>query len=130
MLRKTIVLGAVAILLSLTTSVIAGHAHALTADTFDSTLGTKPALVEFYAPWCGHCKIYAQLGEAFSSKKDKVLIAKADADNERALASRFGIQGYPTLKWFPNGVDSPPEDYSGGRDLESLTQFVTKKSGV
>ncbi|KAF9910942.1 hypothetical protein EC991_005116 [Linnemannia zychae] len=155
MLRKTLVLSAVAIILSLAAKALAdGHVHALTADTFDSTLGTKPALVEFYAPWCGHCKnlepvrhnilrandirfnmtyphfIYAQLGEAYASKKDHVLIAKADADSERQLASRFGIRGYPTIKWFPEGIEQPPEDYNGGRDLESLSQFVAEKSGV
>ncbi|KAG9061599.1 hypothetical protein KI688_007178 [Linnemannia hyalina] len=102
--------------------------------TAKKTLGSKPALVEFYAPWCGYCKnlepIYAQLGEAFSTKKDKFLIAKADADSERTLASRFGIRGYPTIKWFPQGIDAVAEEYTGGRDLESLTEFVTKKTGV
>ncbi|KAG0074534.1 hypothetical protein BGZ90_010684 [Linnemannia elongata] len=136
MLRKSIVLGAVTILLTLAASVVLAdeHVHALTSETFDSTLGSKPALVEFYAPWCGHCKnlepIYAQLGEAFSTKKDKLLIAKADADSERTLASRFGIRGYPTIKWFPQGIDAVAEEYNGGRDLESLTEFVTKKTGL
>ncbi|KAK5815672.1 thioredoxin-like protein [Linnemannia elongata] len=136
MLRKSIVLGAVTVLLTLAASVVLAeeHVHALTSETFDSTLGSKPALVEFYAPWCGHCKnlepIYAQLGEAFSTKKDKLLIAKADADSERTLASRFGIRGYPTIKWFPQGIDAVAEEYNGGRDLESLTEFVTKKTGL
>lgn len=58
------------------------------------------------------------------------MIAKVDADAHRELGSRFGIKGFPTLKWFPKGVDGDPEDYSGGRDLESLAAFVSKKSGV
>jgi protein disulfide-isomerase A6 len=58
------------------------------------------------------------------------MIAKADADAERLLASRFNIQGYPTIKWFPAGIDQVAEDYTGGRDLESLSAFVTKKTGV
>lgn len=66
---------------------------------------------------------------AFAEKSDKVLIAKANADEHRQLGARFGVKGYPTIKWFPNGINSAPEDYKGGRDLDSLASFVTDKSG-
>ena len=56
-------------------------------------------------------------------------IAKVDADAERDLGKRFGIQGFPTLKFF-DGKSDKPEDYKGGRDLESLTAFITEKTGV
>ncbi|KAL4940906.1 hypothetical protein BDV06DRAFT_195683 [Aspergillus oleicola] len=93
----------------------------------------KPALVEFFAPWCGHCKnlapVYEELGQAFEHAADKVSIAKVDADANRDLGKRFGIQGFPTLKWF-DGKSDTPEDYKGGRDLESLTAFITEKTGI
>lgn len=73
--------------------------------------------------------MYEELGEAFADKKDKVLIAKANADEHKQLGSRFGVRGYPTIKWFPNGINSEPEDYKGGRDLDSLSSFVANKSG-
>lgn len=93
----------------------------------------KPTLVEFFAPWCGHCKtlapVYEELAFAFESVKDKVQIAKVDADAERSLGKRFGVQGFPTLKFF-DGKSDKPQDYKSGRDLESLSNFITEKTGV
>ncbi|KAK3378452.1 thioredoxin-like protein [Podospora didyma] len=93
----------------------------------------KPTLVEFFAPWCGHCKtlapVYEELATALEFAKDKVQIAKVDADAEKALGKRFGVQGFPTLKFF-DGKSDTPTDYNGGRDLESLTAFITEKTGV
>lgn len=94
----------------------------------------KPALVEFFAPWCGHCKklapIYEELATAFGAAGDKVSIANVDADEHKSLGKRFGIQGFPTLKWFDGKKDSEPIDYQGGRDLESLSKFITEKTGI
>jgi protein disulfide-isomerase A6 len=106
----------------------------LIPDNFDRiALGGKPALVEFFAPWCGHCKtlapVYEELAQNFAFAKDQVVIAKVDADSEKSLGKRFGVQGFPTIKFF-DGKSNQPEDYNGGRDLESLTEFITKKTGV
>lgn len=105
----------------------------LTNDNFDSVVnGDKFAFVEFYAPWCGHCKAlaptYEQLGEAFA-KADDVIIAKVDADGDKTLGSRFGVSGFPTLKYFPKGSTSA-EEYSGGRDIKDLVSFIESKSGA
>lgn len=107
----------------------------VTSKNFDALVGSTPSLVEFYAPWCGHCKnlapVYEQLADAFASHKGKVQIVKTDADGEgKELGQKFGVSGFPTLKWFPNGAGSEPEAYEGGRDLEALAEFISKKAGV
>jgi protein disulfide-isomerase A6 len=74
--------------------------------------------------------VYEELSAAYQHAKDKVIIAKVDADEHRSLGNRFGIQGFPTLKWFAKGSDlAHPDDYEGGRSLEDLSEYITKKSG-
>jgi len=110
----------------------AGNVVELSPTNFDEHVGgSKPALVEFFAPWCGHCKslapIYAELATLY--KNEPVVIASVDADNHKDLGSKFGVSGFPTLKWFPAG-SKEPEEYSGGRELNDFTDFINKKAGT
>ncbi|KAJ3075058.1 hypothetical protein HDU98_009346 [Podochytrium sp. JEL0797] len=131
-------------LLAFAAIALASNVVVLTPDNFDKVVdGSKAVLVEFYAPvefdlpvivastLCGHCKtlapIYEELADAFVKEKG-LIIAKVDADAHKALGTKFGVTGFPTLKWFPKGK-TDPEDYSSGRDLDALTAFVTTKTG-
>jgi protein disulfide-isomerase A6 len=107
---------------------------ALDETTFDQYVGGKnAAFVEFYAPWCGHCKnlqpVWAQLYETFNPATDGVTIAKVDADKHSSLGSKYGVTGFPTIKYFPAN-SKKPEDYEGGRDIKDLVEFVNKKVGT
>jgi len=73
--------------------------------------------------------VYEELADAFAAHGDKVTIAKVNADNHKSLGKRFGVQGFPTLKWF-DGRSDTPSDYKSGRDIESLSSFVAEKAGI
>jgi protein disulfide-isomerase-like protein len=106
---------------------------ALDESKFDAeVLGEKGALVEFFAPWCGHCKKLAPEYEKVASSfvgEDSVVIASVDATEFGPLASKYDVTGYPTIKWFPPG-SSEPEDYSGGRSAENFIDFINEKMGT
>jgi len=104
----------------------------LTPANFDEHVGgDQPALVEFFAPWCGHCKSLAPEYEILATTFSKlpVKIAKVDADKHRDLGSRFGVSGFPTIKFFPAGTKEP-EDYSGGRTAPDMIDFLNRKAGT
>ena len=58
------------------------------------------------------------------------MIAKANLENDSDLAERFGVTGFPTLKFFPAGEDKTPLDYDGMRDLEELVFFLNENAGT
>jgi len=126
----------VAVLLALAVAALGSSVVDLTPANFDSVVdGSKHVFVEFFAPWCGHCKNLAptwdELSDAFGKDSGKVVIAKVDADAHKELGSRFGVTGFPTLKFFSKGGDkSTPKAYDGGRDLDALVQFVNDEAGV
>lgn len=85
--------------------------------------------VEFYAPWCGHCKKLAPIWDelaAFYKDVSTLTIAKMDATANEVEG--VDIRGYPTLKFYPKGSKSSPVDYDGARDLEGFKTWLSEHS--
>jgi len=86
-------------------------------------------LVEFFAPWCGHCKNLApEWARAATELKGKVKLGAVDATVHGSLAQRYQVQGYPTIKYFAAGSKSSgPSDYDGGRTSSDIVQWALNK---
>ena len=111
--------------------------HVLTLDSsnFAETIAKHDFLVvEFYAPWCGHCKKlapeYERAASVLSSNDPPVILAKVDANEEqnKGLAGEYDIKGFPTLKIFRNG-GKLVQDYKGPRESEGIIDYLKKQSG-
>jgi len=109
-----------------------GPVKVVVGETFDQLVNdpTKDVLIEFYAPWCGHCKTlepkFNELGEKLSGVKD-VVIAKMDATANDA-PSPFDVQGFPTIYWAPMGSKDSPKKYQGGREVKDFVDFIKREA--
>lgn len=66
--------------------------------------GDKPAIIDFYADWCGPCKMVAPIFEELSEEyKDDIVIYKVDTEAEQELSAMFGIQSIPSILFIPEG---------------------------
>uniref|UniRef100_A0A0K2SVX8 protein disulfide-isomerase n=1 Tax=Lepeophtheirus salmonis TaxID=72036 RepID=A0A0K2SVX8_LEPSM len=86
-------------------------------------------LVEFFAPWCGHCKnLEPHWKSAASELKGKVKLGAVDATVYPGLAQQYGVQGYPTIKYFPSGLKRDgPEEFDGGRTKEDIVAWALER---
>jgi thioredoxin 1 len=105
------------------------HTTQLTDATFDETIGgaSEPVLVDFWAEWCGPCKMIAPiLDEIATEQAGKLTIAKLNIDDNPAAAQRFGVMSIPTLILFQDG--QPKKTLVGakgkGQLLEELSEYL------
>jgi len=104
------------------------HVLDLTSTNFDTTIaGADVTLVEFFAPWCGHCKRLApEYEKAAAQLWGKVPLAKVDCTIEKDLCGKYGVEGFPTIKVFRK--DGTSTDYDKGRTQADIVKFLLKQS--
>ncbi|XP_047117326.1 protein disulfide-isomerase A3 [Schistocerca piceifrons] len=101
------------------------------AKNFDEivTNNGQDTLIEFYAPWCGHCKklapVYDELGEKM--KGEDVAIVKMDASNND-VPEPYEVRGFPTLYWASKDGKSNPVRYDGGRELDDFIKYIARQA--
>ena len=97
----------------------------LNKDNFEKSIANGVALVDFWAEWCGPCKMQLPIIEEFSSEmEEKATIGKVNVDEELELAQSFGIQSIPTLILFKDG--KPVKKLVGLHSKESLYEEVNQ----
>jgi protein disulfide isomerase family A protein 3 len=106
-----------------------------TVDSFKAEIGQYDAiLVEFFAPWCGHCKRlapeYAKASTTLKKNDPPVPLAKIDCTSDaggKDICSEYGVSGYPTLKIFKGGEFA--QEYSGPRDADGIVKYMRAQVG-
>jgi thioredoxin 1 len=108
---------------------MAEHIDTLSDSTFDEQIGsaTEPVIVDFWAEWCGPCKMVAPiLGEIATEQAGKVKVAKLNVDDNPDTARRFGVMSIPTMIVFKDGEEAARIVGAKGKHqlLEDLRQFL------
>lgn len=125
---KIFLLAALVVLASSYT--LEGNVLVLKDDDFPGVLSEfSHILIEFYAPWCGHCKklapIYTEVADELKAQGSAVRLAKVDSTEEKKCSSEYGVKGYPTLLFFLNGKKM---DYNGQRSKTAMVNWLLKRT--
>lgn len=104
----------------------------LTSSDFKSFIDANPlVLTEFFAPWCGYCKIlgpeFSKAADSLNESHPNIKLAQVDCTVEEELCMEHGIRGYPSLKVM-RGSDAAPEDYDGPREAAGIAEYMIKQS--
>merc|ERR1712192_260574 len=100
------------------------------AKNFDDLVmkSEKDVLVEFYAPWCGHCKrltpVIEELGEKMADEEVEIVKMDATAND---VPPQFDVKGFPTLFWLPKG-SKKVTSYNGGREIDDFVKYIAENA--
>ncbi|MCR5772589.1 MAG: thioredoxin [Butyrivibrio sp.] len=98
----------------------------LTSDNFEAEVlkSDKPVLVDFYADWCGPCKMMAPVVDQIAEENDDIKVGKINVDDEQDLASKYGVMSIPTIGFFKDG--DIVEKSIGAKPKSELLKMIGK----
>jgi thioredoxin 1 len=103
---------------------MAGLVKELNKDNFNATIASGTVLVDFWAPWCGPCKVQGPILDRVAEKVgDQAVIAKVNVDEHPTLAAQFKVRSIPTLLLFKNGAQV--RDLIGVQQEAGLVELLT-----
>ena len=98
----------------------------LTSDNFETEVlnSDKPVLVDFYADWCGPCKMMAPVVDQIAEENEDIKVGKINVDDEQDLAAKYGVMSIPTIGFFKNG--DIVEKSVGAKPKSELLKMIGK----
>ena len=98
----------------------------LTSDNFENEVlnSDKPVLVDFYADWCGPCKMMAPVVDQIAEENADIKVGKINVDDEQDLAAKYGVMSIPTIGFFKNG--DIVEKSVGAKPKSELLKMIGK----
>ena len=106
---------------------MAGNLPQITDNNFDAEVldADKPVLVDFWAPWCGPCRVVAPVLEEIQSEREDLKIVKLDIDENPDAPGKYGVRGIPTMILFKNG--QPAATQIGALPKSGLKQWIERE---
>lgn len=100
--------------------------HIFTSENFDAAVlgADKPVFVDFWAPWCGPCKVMSPIVEELAADMEEVIIGKVNVDDHSDIAQKYNILSIPTFIIFKSGQVA--EQFSGSMSKEALRAKIAK----
>jgi len=103
-------------------------ARELTDDTFDEAIGKGVALVDFWAPWCGPCKMQGPIIDSLADEyAEKAEVCKLNVDDNNETAAKFGVMSIPTIIIFKDG--EKVEQFVGVQSEDQLKKALDEQLG-